>query len=562
MIESLAGESELVQQPHDAATSTAAAAADVTLSHGRLQFTDGREVLNSSVDGSVSITTSTRRARYAQQVPRQGAQGEKNIRFGEWVRVPVDDDAAIRQRRAEAVADGAVKSSVKDEPLDNEPLCTLEEMATSDQWNRRFDSMKKVILLMHDKWHLKAPSMILEVTGSAVNVSLRPEERDIFASALTIASKRTRSWIVTGGTDNGIMAAVGDALAARHATTPCIGISTWGCVRTSSALLGSAGGGEQESGAVSSGKEDEHVAAAEVNEEKQQFAGKIAVVDIVAAQFAARHVSETHVSVCLAGNLDSGFGKLMKNALDRLRDDVAAQQSNLAKTRWRRASLNTTGSDGHAKHAFRFAADAASFGTGGWRPDLQPDLQEAGAAAGTLTVSLYGIAIAAAAEGQSCAHTEGQSCSCDGCIAKQQLDDMAATCILRIYARPDASDLTSSDGPSQQQYQHMIRHFLQEEYEKLVRVMREVGWKEAGMAGTSFSLKRAQQERAQNPDTKIKQPPKHSTYSLEKNHSHYILVDDGSRGEREKEVEFTESRISFVVSSFLLRWRFAVVARF
>ena len=96
MIESLAGvERELVQQPHDAATSTAAAAADVTLFHGRLQFTDGREILNSSVDSSVSITTkfSTRRAAGNAQ-PRQG---EKNIRFGEWVRVPVDDDTAIRQ---------------------------------------------------------------------------------------------------------------------------------------------------------------------------------------------------------------------------------------------------------------------------------------------------------------------------------------------------------------------------------------------------------------------------------------------------------------------------------
>ena len=45
------------------------------------------------------------------------------------------------------------------------------------------------------------------------------------------ASLRTTAWITTGGSDSGIMKAMGGALAQYHATTPCIAIAPWGAVR-------------------------------------------------------------------------------------------------------------------------------------------------------------------------------------------------------------------------------------------------------------------------------------------------------------------------------------------
>ena len=84
---------------------------------------------------------------------------------------------------------------------------------------------------MQHEWKLEVPSLIISVTGDASkSFDLRPEYHRMFTHALVNASLRTKAWIITGGSNRGIMKAMGDALGSYHATTPCIGIATWGTV--------------------------------------------------------------------------------------------------------------------------------------------------------------------------------------------------------------------------------------------------------------------------------------------------------------------------------------------
>eukprot|EP01051_Picozoa_sp_SAG22_P033246 SAG22_NODE_14470_length_374_cov_0.738182_1_plen_103_part_01 len=93
-------------------------------------------------------------------------------------------------------------------------------------------------------WAIEPPSLILEVTGDAMDFELRPDHKDLFASGLVIAGEKTRAWVVTGGTDAGIMKAVGDALGAYHSTIPCIGVAPWGITRSRNSLAVAAAAAE------------------------------------------------------------------------------------------------------------------------------------------------------------------------------------------------------------------------------------------------------------------------------------------------------------------------------
>eukprot|EP01046_Picozoa_sp_COSAG06_P029818 COSAG06_NODE_2792_length_6276_cov_13.340780_2_plen_1650_part_00 len=95
----------------------------------------------------------------------------------------------------------------------------------------RLEGLRKTLHLMQHEWKLEVPSLIISVTGDASkSFDLRPEYHRMFTHALVNASLRTKAWIITGGSNRGIMKAMGDALGSYHATTPCIGIATWGTI--------------------------------------------------------------------------------------------------------------------------------------------------------------------------------------------------------------------------------------------------------------------------------------------------------------------------------------------
>jgi hypothetical protein len=58
----------------------------------------------------------------------------------------------------------------------------------------------------------ESPKMILSVTGGSKNFTIDEKTKNAFTLGLVKAAKTTDSWIVSGGTDVGVMWLVGDAL--------------------------------------------------------------------------------------------------------------------------------------------------------------------------------------------------------------------------------------------------------------------------------------------------------------------------------------------------------------
>ena len=95
----------------------------------------------------------------------------------------------------------------------------------------RLEALRRSLHMMQHQWKLEVPSLIISVTGDASESrELRPDSNRKFTHALINASLRTKAWIVTGGSNRGIMKAMGDALGHYHATTPCVGIATLGTI--------------------------------------------------------------------------------------------------------------------------------------------------------------------------------------------------------------------------------------------------------------------------------------------------------------------------------------------
>jgi transient receptor potential cation channel subfamily M protein 2 len=79
---------------------------------------------------------------------------------------------------------------------------------------------------------LPKPKMILSVTGGAQQFSIDEDTKTAFKLGLMKAAKTTNAWIISGGTNKGVMRLVGDAVAedlnAQDLTV--LGIASWGCI--------------------------------------------------------------------------------------------------------------------------------------------------------------------------------------------------------------------------------------------------------------------------------------------------------------------------------------------
>ncbi|EGD73753.1 nudix-type domain-containing protein 9 isoform b [Salpingoeca rosetta] len=79
------------------------------------------------------------------------------------------------------------------------------------------------------------PSLILSVTGGARNFTLPPRLETAIAKGLRLAAQRTNAWVVTGGTNTGVMKLTGQIMEAlsktqSHFIPPTIGIATFGVI--------------------------------------------------------------------------------------------------------------------------------------------------------------------------------------------------------------------------------------------------------------------------------------------------------------------------------------------
>ena len=81
-------------------------------------------------------------------------------------------------------------------------------------------------------WNLSRPQLILSVTGGAKKFTMPHRMRKAFKRGLIKAASSTGAWIITGGTNNGVMRLVGEAVSEEldkyNLVIPVIGIATWG----------------------------------------------------------------------------------------------------------------------------------------------------------------------------------------------------------------------------------------------------------------------------------------------------------------------------------------------
>lgn len=99
------------------------------------------------------------------------------------------------------------------------------------------DTNPKLILkLFLERWRIEAPNLIISVTGGAKSFVLKPKLKEVFRKGLMKAAKTTGAWIITGGTNTGVMKHVGEAvkeqqlMGGNENKVNVIGIATWGIV--------------------------------------------------------------------------------------------------------------------------------------------------------------------------------------------------------------------------------------------------------------------------------------------------------------------------------------------
>eukprot|EP01099_Mayorella_cantabrigiensis_P004940 TRINITY_DN3800_c0_g5_i1.p1 TRINITY_DN3800_c0_g5~~TRINITY_DN3800_c0_g5_i1.p1 ORF type:complete len:605 (+),score=129.25 TRINITY_DN3800_c0_g5_i1:97-1911(+) len=85
----------------------------------------------------------------------------------------------------------------------------------------------RVAQLMQKDWKLPAHHLIISVTGGAQTFNLPRRLERLFTGGLIKAAQNTSAWIITGGTDSGVMEFVGKAVKMSNASIPTVGIAAF-----------------------------------------------------------------------------------------------------------------------------------------------------------------------------------------------------------------------------------------------------------------------------------------------------------------------------------------------
>eukprot|EP01043_Picozoa_sp_COSAG02_P017395 COSAG02_NODE_788_length_17190_cov_18.177403_5_plen_1477_part_00 len=116
---------------------------------------------------------------------------------------------------------------------DVRPFTELEPL----EQELRVSILRDLVGLMRSSWQMTMPSIIFTVTGSATPVPLRPDALSSFHEAMIHAIENTNGWIVSGGTDSGVMKLMGDILAQNEAMHTAVGIVPWVVVNGRTELI-------------------------------------------------------------------------------------------------------------------------------------------------------------------------------------------------------------------------------------------------------------------------------------------------------------------------------------
>ena len=109
--------------------------------------------------------------------------------------------------------------------------------------------MRKIKLLLTDHWEMLTPRprLVLGVIGGARNFKLEGRKRETFKSGLIAAVKATNGWLMSGGTNTGVMKLVGEAVEEGQFLVSdgpsvkrgikAIGLCNWGMVENNANLV-------------------------------------------------------------------------------------------------------------------------------------------------------------------------------------------------------------------------------------------------------------------------------------------------------------------------------------
>ncbi|XP_061167153.1 transient receptor potential cation channel subfamily M member-like 2 [Saccostrea echinata] len=103
--------------------------------------------------------------------------------------------------------------------------------------------MEDMMELMMDVWGLEKPNLLISVTGGAKNFTMKQKIKEEFRRGLMKVARSTGAWIITGGTNAGVMKHVGEAVRdyglVSASTNPIIviGVATWGCIQNKEDLI-------------------------------------------------------------------------------------------------------------------------------------------------------------------------------------------------------------------------------------------------------------------------------------------------------------------------------------
>ncbi|CAF1207939.1 unnamed protein product [Rotaria sp. Silwood1] len=92
-----------------------------------------------------------------------------------------------------------------------------------------------VVKFMQQGWGLTKPDLIISIVGGTTSFNMLPCLRKIFQSDLVAVAITTNAWLITAGTNAGVVKEVGEALnkyrykkRKNGIDIPCIGITSWG----------------------------------------------------------------------------------------------------------------------------------------------------------------------------------------------------------------------------------------------------------------------------------------------------------------------------------------------
>lgn len=82
-------------------------------------------------------------------------------------------------------------------------------------------------------WNLQKPQLILSITGGSKKFNIPNQMKRAFKRGLIKVSSTTGAWIITGGTNTGLMRLVGEAVSEEYyadsnSKSVVLGITTWG----------------------------------------------------------------------------------------------------------------------------------------------------------------------------------------------------------------------------------------------------------------------------------------------------------------------------------------------